>query len=1037
MAQTQQQNGPTPSTMVLSTPIMNPYHRDLLALKQDYAHTQAQLKLTQQTLQQTYQDMMLAQEQKRKAESDAVQLRAQWDNVVKKHLDHLPERHLLVQQVAELKAELEKEQHLRLTLQREQGAHIQEILKLKADLHSLKAATGNTSSSSSSITTTTTFATSSTRRSSSSSSGGGGGGVVGFFFSRQSSSASSHPTVPSPVSPLSPLVSSSSPPPLSNAAARILPPTTKHAPQHISSGSTVAPSTLSPTSGHESSSSPWSDGSSSSTTARTSFSTASSISHEESSEYLEAEKVYYEQLRQENATLATTVQELRDKLVREQESIKSYMSLFESLQQKQANALTLAQAELELLRADQTSSQARLEARSSLVHAFAATVNAQAVEIERLTLEAGRHQAARAQVEQELSLLLEASLSVLERCLEHVHHGRQQLIEQGLAPMRQTVLCLEVPSITADWEACERAIEQCWRGLEQALVEMQKEQEIGLQSREDSSKKGPVSSAISGHDQQQEARAVKRGEDKSQTTSLSESHNAVSQEVVMARKMMADTYLEDCVLSVEQLAREKRILQELVVDLRRGKATMDEEALVEKLAQKQASEETEEDLEQAWEHVDVRMSQQEDRCEAKEKSEVEEGEKEDGAEDENVDKVEADATVLPENTDISVREQPSNDQILPTTVHNISTTEHQCEPEQTEVSMSQETRRQIRSAYERIARLESLLGLILAWIESIDMSQLKKAISLQHQQQQNRSESDAITTIKEEDILALGIQDVPCHSSRSLNSKGSVDHTSEVLDETSSSMTTTETWMQTLQRLITNIRQELGASSQCETAITTERNSSPEPPLSSSDISSADAESNGNQLDDACLHRDEEDAKDKQTTPPPTEEPNCCEHLATSFYETHQQTYHCPQQPHLPREAQKGQSKQQSVATHDRNHSGSSFIQRLFSFTRNTNDTSDSDCSSDMEENEEDAEDNIKGSLIVSLVQQRLQKPIPKTCPWLTSGHAIMTPLSIAGTGPGGALVDVDAFCHEFAFRSFLKQHRWLKTQQQRQEQPK
>ncbi|KAG0228355.1 hypothetical protein BGW42_002253 [Actinomortierella wolfii] len=1027
--------------MVLSTPIMNPYYRDLLALKQDYAHTQAQLKLTQQTLQQTYQDMMLAQEQKRKAESDAVQLRVQWDNVVKKHLDHLPERHLLVQQVAELKAELEKEQHLRLTLQREQGAHIREILKLKADLHSLKAATGNTSSSSTSI-TTTTFATSSTRRSSSSSSSSsGGGGVVGFFFSRQSSSASSHPTVPSPVSPLSPLVSSSSPPPLSNAAARIIPPTAKHAPQHISSGSTVAPLTLSPTSGHESSSSPWSDGSSSSTTARTSFSTASSISHEESSEYLEAEKAYYEQLRQENAALATTVQELRDKLVREQESIKSYMSLFESLQQKQANALTLAQAELELLRADQTSSQARLEARSSLVHAFAATVNAQAVEIERLTLDAGRHQAARAQVEQELSLLLEASLSVLERCLEHLHHGRQQLIEQGLAPMRQTVLCLEVPSITADWEACERAIEQSWRGLEQALVEMQKEQEIGLQSREDSSKKLPVSSALSGHDQQQEARAVKRGDDKPQTTSTSESHNAVSQEVVMARKMMADTYLEDCVLSVEQLAREKRILQELVVDLRRGKATMDEEALVEKLAQRQACEEIEEDLEQAWEHVDVRVSQQEDRCVAKEKSEVEEGEEEEGAEDENVDKVEADATVLPENTDISAEEQPSIDQILPTTEHSISTTEHQCGPEQTEVSMNQETRRQIRSVYERIARLENLLGSILALIESIDMSQLKKAVSLQHQQQQqNQSESDTITTIKEEDILALGIQDAPCYSSRSLNgqiSKGSVDHTSELLDETSSSMTTTETWMQTLQHLITNIRQELAASSQCGTAITTERNSSPEPPLSSTDISSADAESNGNQLDDACLHRDEEDAKDKQTTPPPIDEPNCCEHLATPFYETHQQTHHCPQQPHLPHEAQKGQSKQHSVATHDRNHSGSSSIQRLFSFTRNTDDTSDSDCSSDMEENEEDAEDNIKGSLIVSLVQQRLQRPIPKTCPWLTSGHAIMTPLSIAGTGPGGALVDVDAFCREFAFRSFPKQHRWLKTQQHRQEQLK
>ncbi|KAF9166784.1 hypothetical protein DFQ26_006879 [Actinomortierella ambigua] len=1026
----QQLEGSNTSTTVLSVSIMNPYHRDLLALQQDFAQNQAQLKLTQQTLQQTYHDLMLAQEQKRKAESDAIQLRLQWDNVVKKHLDHLPERQLLVQQVAELKEELERERQFRTTLQNERGAYIQEILKLKADVHSLKATANTTSSSSPSI-----FAAPPTRRSSSSSNSGGGG-VVGFFFSRQSTSSSlSHPPAArAPASPPSSSLVSSSPPP---PPVRIIQPT-KHAQSspHHPSPPAAPSSALSPTASLDSShysgsNNPWSsDGS------RTSFS-ASSASHDESLEFLEAEKAYYEQLRQENAALVITVQELKDKQGREQES-------------KQANALALAQADLDLLRADQAASQARLEARSSLVHAFAATVNAQATEIERLTADRGRHQVARAQVEQELAVLIDASLSTLQRLIGHLQTGYRQIVETALEPMRQTIHHLAslpptnasadtdtdtdkdtdidtdaataIVALCRDWESCELAVEQCWHALELSLVQMQQAQELGLAQKSRGTSSSSISSTSSSFSlisppprsslssERRFSSTLQRGakppsiitdmggavgsvavsasaaavatataamtdlevpstsstlyssSSSSSTSSSSQCQNGTSRQdaVIMERKTMADTYLEDCVVSVEQLARDKRILQQLVLDLRKEKAAKDEEALVRKLMSledgaQQACEQQEEHEQEEQVAPQQQQQQQVTSKAAEEQDNSVEDEKE-GREIE----IEVDVDVdgrdnIEEDSDSSATPAAPCEDGAPTIESDHSNSCQGavtlCQPEQQNRSAAQEESDHVREARARIARLENLLATVLAWIESIDSSDPAKFSWYYHRHRQQSHLDETVSELSEEGILALDVLEaLPALSSRSLGGSPCKDTVlqppvpNDGTQPSDSSMAITEARTSTPLQIMTMIRQELVANHHrhAVASVTTDGTC---PQVTKFPEMAQNDESKGGPVD-----------LGRQTSfTATTNEPNRQHHkesLVSSSSSPQMQQQQ--QQQHLQSEAWGGRIEGQETCVATRSRSGShGLLPRFLSFARTTDKCYDVDIDSDLEEAEE------------------------------------------------------------------------------------
>ncbi|KAF9978198.1 hypothetical protein BGZ73_003379 [Actinomortierella ambigua] len=1101
--QYQQPDSSSSTSTVLSVPIMNPFYRDLLALKHDYAQNQAQLKLTQQTLQQTYHDLMLAQEQKRKAETDAIQLRLQWDNIVKRHLDHLPERQLLVHQVAQLKEELEKERQLRTALQREQGTYIQEILKLKADLHSIKATAvmANASSSSSS----SVFVAPPTRSSSSSSSGGGGG-VVGFFFPRQSapSVSSQHASA----SPPSSLLSASSPP---APVHIILPP--KHAPssQYYSTPSTAPSSVLSPTASLDSSnystSSSWPSDGSSTTTARTSFS-ASSISQDESQEYLEAEKAYYEQLRQENAALVTTVQELKDMRGREQES-------------KQANALVLAQADLDLLRGDQAATQARLEARSSLVHAFAATVNAQATEIERLTMDRGRHQVARAQVEQELVCLIDASLSTLQRLLDHLQSGYRQIVETALEPMRQTVECLDVPAIRQDWERCELAVQQCWRGLEESLMRMQQAQEFELlqKSRGTCSSSSSTSSSFSlvsppsrssVSSEQQPYSTILRGTKppaiitnmehagdataaattadldtpyaSSSASPSSQWQNGANrqEEVIMARKAMADTYLEDCVVSVEQLARDKRILQQLVVDLRKEKAAQDEEALVKKL--KSLDERIGGDNEQ---HV-REQDQQERRHEQQEhvsspqqhtggavekqgvKAEDDKGDEEmemtAGVEVDDCGNVEDETRVSPVQVgDPTTVTSSKNDSAVIAPDYSSDSLEvlNQSKPEKQDLSSTKDLEH-IQRALERIARLEKVLATTLAWIVSIDSLGLKFS-GCQCHHQQNRVDG-VISNESEEVILALDVREASstilprslrASLSQDIVTQPPVPNVSTCSSSSSTTLANTEVRVWTPHQIASMIQQELNTNDRNEVA-TTSSVSTCHIVADAPAVATAN-EPCGDSSGTTQVHKDILGESRRQLSSTITTE-DLSTHgdellVRTSCIQPQYQHQHQNPQADVP----SGGTGVQGGSVTARNHSDSpGILPRFLSFARTSDKSCNIDIDSDLEEEEQDAEDDeevMKNHHCLCCKQGdkvRLH-PVAQQAPSAQEGLPIKNPAlhehphhrrpfhttimtssfsQAPGIGPGGQLVDVEAFCRDLAFRSFPKLQHWSQSQQ-------
>ncbi|KAG0290501.1 hypothetical protein BGZ97_006159, partial [Linnemannia gamsii] len=67
---------------ILSVPLMDPFYRDLVALKTDHTALYAELKRTQQTLQLSYQDLMMAQERSKRAETDSGRLKSQMETIL-------------------------------------------------------------------------------------------------------------------------------------------------------------------------------------------------------------------------------------------------------------------------------------------------------------------------------------------------------------------------------------------------------------------------------------------------------------------------------------------------------------------------------------------------------------------------------------------------------------------------------------------------------------------------------------------------------------------------------------------------------------------------------------------------------------------------------------------------------------------------------------------------------------------------------------------------------------------------------------------
>ena len=279
------------------------------------------------------------------------------------------------------------------------------------------------------------------------------------------------------------------------------------------------------------------------------------------------------------------------------------MSLFESLQKKQANALTVAQAEIDLLRSSLQEHILRLDSRESLIQTFAATVNNQAIELESLSKKTARDTASRAQLEQEMASLLEATLLILERLFNNVERTRSRIVEV-LDPIRQTVHHMDVPTILEEWRTCEQGVQSAFNDLASSLIRRQEAQEWEITtgsaplpselvasptttsngSGETMSKKeliqrrrGSNFSTTSSIGSQQGSISSNRaiplamrttvGTNDSQYSNMAVLDNSASQDVFVWRRSMADTFLEGCVKSVETLATEKRELQTKIVEL--------------------------------------------------------------------------------------------------------------------------------------------------------------------------------------------------------------------------------------------------------------------------------------------------------------------------------------------------------------------------------------------------------------------------------------------------------------------------------------
>ncbi|KAG0298452.1 hypothetical protein BGZ97_004048 [Linnemannia gamsii] len=347
-------------------------------------------------------------------------------------------------------------------------------------------------------------------------------------------------------------------------------------------------------------------------------------------EELEVQRLFYDKLAEENVVMKMEIQDLRYRNKAEKDSIKGYMSLFESLQKKQSNALAVAQAEIGLLRSTIQEQLLRLESRETLIQTFAATVNSQAIELEILTRDASRERTARAKIEQEMALLIEASLLMLERLFANVDQTVRSGLVRVLDPIRQTIHHLEIPSILQEWDLCEQGVQRVVNDLARSLVLQQEGQEKGLEGNGgggdgagllSGGSAGPLvkasnnlnsSSGNNGNNSNNGSRnprnsissthsamtthsttsntnsSIIRSQQQQQAYPNEESmmilNNNFSQQVFVWRKFTADTFLEECVKSVEDLAQERRELQTRIVELTRVIVEQDEARRLKEIA---------------------------------------------------------------------------------------------------------------------------------------------------------------------------------------------------------------------------------------------------------------------------------------------------------------------------------------------------------------------------------------------------------------------------------------------------------------------
>ncbi|KAI7817677.1 hypothetical protein BC939DRAFT_532591 [Gamsiella multidivaricata] len=304
------------------------------------------------------------------------------------------------------------------------------------------------------------------------------------------------------------------------------------------------------------------------------------------------QKILYEKLQDENMAMNIELQDLRHHLRSEKDSSMGYMSLFESIQKKQSNALAVSQFEIEFLRGTVQEHRNLLESRESLIQSLITIISAQAVDIETLTTDSCRERFVRAQVEQEIASLLEASLSMLERWFLNIVETRAEL-SRVMQPLAQTIQLLKVPSIAEEWVQCERAVGEVMEDLVNALRTQQETQERELMMDLTTINPATVKN-ISAHSSNVSIDNGNRTylSDHEHRRSTGSAHSTLSalsgstklgrngqgkdgpeldtyrsQEVFIWRKFKADTFLEECVKGVEILAGEKRELQTRLAEL--------------------------------------------------------------------------------------------------------------------------------------------------------------------------------------------------------------------------------------------------------------------------------------------------------------------------------------------------------------------------------------------------------------------------------------------------------------------------------------
>ncbi|KAI1320219.1 hypothetical protein EDD11_001824 [Mortierella claussenii] len=544
-------SGTTKSTKgnisIMSVPIMDPFYQDLQTLRSDYTTLERKLKFAQQSLAESRQDLRVAQDRATRAEAHVGRLKDQMHGIMKRHVDHLPEREMLVQQLTELQARFDLELRSRQALQQEHGVVLRELWRYKAA----------TAASELSMPSSGTRASSAFTSSVVPPAGG--------------SSLSDIPSLSRSMSFMSFLTGGLQK--SAGAASKAI--TTNEQALLMRETEEVLNRALD------------NDGN-----CRQDHVQCLSLQSEKldvlmltrEQEKLKAKRQLYDKIEVENVSMRMELQDLRIRYHVEKDSIKNYMSLFEGIQKKQSNALAVSQSQILSLTSQLDDLENALQARDTLLQQLTSAIASHASGLESLTVQTHRSQIARARTEQEMALLIEASLLMLERWFDVIQQTRSKLMS-CLDPVRQKIQLLEFPSIAKEWDQCIKNVDIVMEGMARGVVWQQQIQEMKLDMNQ------TVDGCL--HNRERDPEQQQRLQQKTQqrrstsstrstmskmtATTLVDHHdddneqlqqkaplvldNSYSQEIFVWRKFMADSFLEDCVRSVESLAQERRELQ--------------------------------------------------------------------------------------------------------------------------------------------------------------------------------------------------------------------------------------------------------------------------------------------------------------------------------------------------------------------------------------------------------------------------------------------------------------------------------------------